>query len=160
MATMATPRLTAAEERLVERYLWVLDFVSRCAQAVDEGNWYYLMDKAGQLTGAASRLEEELGASRGRPKVRAEAVLAAVRFHGRHYRASRLLHPVQVELTVEEVGSILLAVAGSAGVPADEAVLEALRRDSQGIAERTDLPPAAVARVLSALASWEVRDAE
>ncbi len=153
-------RLTPTEERLVERYLWVLDFVGRCAQAVDEGHWHYLMEKAAQLSGAAGRLEEELTAADGKPKVRPEAVLAAVRHQGRHYRAGRLLHPVRVELTTSEVGSILLSVAGSAGLLADEAALEALRRDSQAIAERTDLPPATVARVLSALGSWEVRDAE
>jgi hypothetical protein len=153
-------RLTPAEERLVERYVSVLDFVSRCAQAVDEGHWHYLMQKAAQLSGAAGRLEEELTAADGKPGVRPEAVLAAVRHHGRHYRACRLLHPARIELTTSEVGSILLSVAGSAGVLADEAALQAFRRDAEAIAERTDLPPATVARVLSALGSWEVRDAE
>jgi len=153
-------RLTPTEERLVERYLWVLDFVGRCSQAIDEGHWHYLMEKASQLRGAAEKLEDELVATGGRPKVRPAAVLAAVQYHGRHYRAARLLHPAPIELTTSEVGSILLSVAGSAGLLADEAALEALRRDSQAIAERTDLPPATVARVLSALGSWEVRDAE
>ncbi len=83
-----------------------------------------------------------------------------MRYHGRHYRAGRLLHPARVELTTAEAGSILLSVAGSAGVLADEAALEALRRDAEGIARRTDLAPATVARVLSALGSWKVRDVE
>ncbi len=87
-------------------------------------------------------------------------MLAAVQHHGRHYRAGRLLHPARVELKTSEAGSILLSVAGSAGVLASEADLEELRCDSQGIAERTDLAPATVARVLSALRRWEVRGAE
>jgi len=45
--------LTSMETRLAERYVSVLDFVSRCALAVDEGNWHYLWDKAGQLAHAA-----------------------------------------------------------------------------------------------------------
>src|SRR5262249_1873042 len=77
-ATKMASSLTTDEERLVERYLSVLDFIGRCVQAVDEGHWHYLWDKAGQLSGAASRLEEELAESRGKPRVRVEAVLAGV----------------------------------------------------------------------------------
>ncbi len=39
-------QLTNTEIRLAEQYVSVLDFVSRCAQAVEEGNWYYLLDKS------------------------------------------------------------------------------------------------------------------
>ena len=35
-------RLTTAEVRLVEQYVSVLDYVSRCAQAIDGGDWFYL----------------------------------------------------------------------------------------------------------------------
>jgi hypothetical protein len=153
---MAAPRLTTDEERLVERYIWVLDFVSRCALAADEANWHYLMDKAGQLDGAASRLEEELARTGGQPKVRAAAVLAGVRYHGRHYRAGRLLHPARVELTVSEVGSMMLAVADE--YVTDESVLEQVRQDALTIAERTDVRPDQVARVLCALAAWHLRE--
>ena len=52
----ALGRLTPAEVRLAEQYVRVLDFVSRCAQAVDHGDWFYLYDKAGQLEDAAGRL--------------------------------------------------------------------------------------------------------
>ena len=33
--------------RLVEQYVSVLDYISRCAQAIDHGDWFYLHDKAG-----------------------------------------------------------------------------------------------------------------
>jgi hypothetical protein len=39
----------------------VLDFVSRCAQALDEGNWHYLWNKAGQLAHAAEQLDQVAG---------------------------------------------------------------------------------------------------
>jgi hypothetical protein len=84
--------LTSIETRLAEQYVWVLDFVSRCALAVDEGNWHYLWDKAAQLTRAANRLatvatEAALASGRERPRKRAVAAAVA------HYGAGRLLHP-------------------------------------------------------------------
>ena len=90
--------LTSIETRLAEQYVWVLDFVSRCALAVDEGNWHYLWDKAGQLAHAADRLDQVAGenwtqVSGGGPRPRKDAVVAAVAHWGRHYRAGRLLHP-------------------------------------------------------------------
>jgi hypothetical protein len=91
--------LTTIETRLVERYVWVLDLVSRCAQGLDHGDWYYLADKAGDLAHRAERLAEVAGeiaqavrdSRPGRP--RAQVVRAAVAHHGRSYRAGRLLHP-------------------------------------------------------------------
>ena len=87
--------LTTTEVRLVEQYVSVLDYVSRCAQAIDGGDWFYLYDKAGTLA------EEAAAAGRAsparpttRPAARAmQAVGAAVAWFGRHYRAARLLHP-------------------------------------------------------------------
>jgi hypothetical protein len=94
--------LTTTETRLVERYVWVLDLMSRCAQGIDGGDWYYLADKAGDLAAKAERLAEAAGdvaqAVRdgdGRRRPRPQAVRAAVAVHGRHYRAGRLLHPAQ-----------------------------------------------------------------
>jgi hypothetical protein len=93
-----TAELTTTEIRLAERYVRVLDFVSRCAQAVDQGNWHYLWDKASQLEHAAGQLREIAdetwtqvrdGGLRPRPA----AVGVAVAHWGRHYRAGRLLHP-------------------------------------------------------------------
>jgi hypothetical protein len=88
--------LTTTETRLVEQYVSVLDYVSRCAQAIDHGDWFYLHDKAGSLAGQAERLaaiaHEAYEAPR-RPRV--AAVRAAVAWFGRHYRAARLLHPLE-----------------------------------------------------------------
>jgi hypothetical protein len=94
---MAQPRLTDPEQRLVEQYVWVLDFMSRCALGTDRGDWFYLSDKADQLAAAAQRLSEvarevyEAASQRRRP--RPEVIRAAVAHYGRHYRAGRLLHP-------------------------------------------------------------------
>jgi hypothetical protein len=88
--------LTTTETRLAEQYVSVLDYVSRCAQAIDGGDWFYLYDKAGALADEAARLaaiaREAYDAPR-RP--RAQAVRAAVAWFGRHYRAARLLHPLE-----------------------------------------------------------------
>ena len=91
--------LTDSEVRLVEQYLRVLDFVSRCAQAVDGDDWCYLLDKARQLEYAAEHLTDVAQAhwkqvERGR-RPRRGAIAAAVAVHGRHYRAARLLHPTK-----------------------------------------------------------------
>jgi hypothetical protein len=89
--------LTGPEVRLVEQYLRVLDLVSRCAQAVDGDDWWYLLDKARQLEYAAEHLTDVAQAhwqaiERGRRPGRG-AIAAAVAAGGRHYRAARLLHP-------------------------------------------------------------------
>jgi hypothetical protein len=90
--------LTGTEVRLAEQYVRVLDFVSRCALAVDRGNWQDLWDKAHQLEDAAAGLrlvaEENWTQVRdGGTRPRKDAVAAAVARYGRHYRAGRLLHP-------------------------------------------------------------------
>jgi hypothetical protein len=93
-------RLTTSEVRLVEQYVSVLDYLSRCAQAIDGGDWYYLADKADALAHQAQRLAtitgevEQTGRRSGRWP-RPEVIRAAVAHHGRHYRAARLLHPDQ-----------------------------------------------------------------
>jgi hypothetical protein len=94
------PRLSDAEVRLAEQYVSVLDFVSRCALAIDRGDWFYLYDKVSQLEGAAGRLAKIAGEtwheiSAGKPRPRTEAMRAAVAWFGRHYRAARLLHPAE-----------------------------------------------------------------
>ncbi len=94
---MAQPHLTDTEERLAEQYVRVLDFVSRCAQALDEGNWHYLWAKAGQLADAAQQLDtvatQAWTATQAGERPRRDAVRTAVAHYGRHYRAGRLLHP-------------------------------------------------------------------
>ena len=91
--------LTAAELRLVEEYVWVLDFGSRCALGVDRADWFYLYGKAGELQRAAGRLaelaSEAYQAFTEGHAPRPEAVRAAVAWHSRHYRAGRLLHPAE-----------------------------------------------------------------
>jgi hypothetical protein len=88
--------LSTAEIRLAEQYVSVLDYISRCAMAIERGDWFYLHDKAGALVVEAERLaiiaHEAYQAPR-RP--RAQAVRAAVAWFGRHYRAARLLHPLE-----------------------------------------------------------------
>jgi hypothetical protein len=152
--------LTTVETRLVERYVSVLDFVSRCAQGVDEGNTHYLWDKAGQLMDAVKSLRDELATSDGMPNVRPYAVLAAVQQQGRFYRAGRLLHPVRTRLSSTEVRSLLLSVVGASGLEADATVIEAIARDAHAIAATTHVHVVEVARVLCALGCWEVRDAD
>jgi hypothetical protein len=95
---MTTP--TDAEIRLAEQYVRVLDLTSRCAQAIDHGDWFYLADKATQLNDATGGLARVAGQtweqiSAGQPRPRTEVVRAEVAHHGRHYRAGRLLHPTQ-----------------------------------------------------------------
>jgi hypothetical protein len=95
-------RLTTAEVRLVEQYLGVLDYVSRCAQAVEGDDWFYLYDKSAELAVRAERLAElagELWRSivRQRRLPRRGAIAAAVASQGRHYRAARLLHPLDAK---------------------------------------------------------------
>ena len=90
-------QLTGTEVRLVEQYLRVLDFVSRCAQAVDTDDSSYLLDKARQLEYAAEHLTDAAQAhwkaiEQGR-RPRRGVIAAAVAVHGRNYRAARLLHP-------------------------------------------------------------------
>jgi hypothetical protein len=92
--------LTNAEVRLAEQYVRVLDFVSRCAQAIDTGDWFYLSDKASELEDVAGGLARVAGEtwdeiSAGKPRPRREAMRAAVAHLGRHYRAARLLHPLE-----------------------------------------------------------------
>jgi hypothetical protein len=91
--------LTSNELRLVEEYVGVLDFVSRCALGVDRADWFYFYDKASELQRAAGHLAEVAhqayqASTQGRGP-RPEAVRAAVAWQGRHYRAGRLLHPQQ-----------------------------------------------------------------
>jgi hypothetical protein len=89
-------RLTTTEARLVDQYVSVLAYVSRCAQAIDHGDWFYLDDKAGHLADQAQRLSEIAREAYDAPhRPRVQAVRAAVAWFGRHYRAARLLHPDQ-----------------------------------------------------------------
>ena len=92
-ASSQRDELTTAEMRLVEQYVSVLDYVSRCAQAIDHGDWFYLYDKADTLAEKDGRLAELAREAYDAPRrPRTAAVGAAVAWQGRHYRAGRLLH--------------------------------------------------------------------
>jgi hypothetical protein len=91
--------LTTTEVRLVEQYVGVLDYLSRCAQAVEGDDWFYLYDKSAELALRAERLAELAGElwraiDQQRRLPRRGAIAAAVAWQGRHYRAARLLHPL------------------------------------------------------------------
>jgi hypothetical protein len=96
MAASSQPdELTTAEMRLVEQYVSVLDYVSRCAQAIDHDDWFYLYDKADTLAEKAGRLAELAREAYDAPRrPRTAAVGEAVAWQGRHYRTGRLLHPL------------------------------------------------------------------
>jgi hypothetical protein len=88
--------LTTAETRLAEQYVSVLDYISRCAMAIERGDWFYLHDKAGALAVEAERLAVIAREAHQAPRrPRAQAVGVAVAWFGRHYRAARLLHPLE-----------------------------------------------------------------
>jgi hypothetical protein len=94
--------LTSNELRLVEEYVSVLDYASRCAQAVECDDWFYLYDKSAELAVRAERLAELTGKfwrsiEQQRRLPRRGAIAAAVAWHGRHYRAARLLHPLDAK---------------------------------------------------------------
>jgi hypothetical protein len=87
---------TADELRIAERYLRVLDDVSRCAQAVRDGHWHNLADtaddlsrRAAQLAGAAAELHDPSS------QPRAHVVVDIVASHNGDSEAARLLHPVR-----------------------------------------------------------------
>lgn len=91
---MTVPDQTADELRIAERYLWVLDYVSRCADAVRHGDWSELDDaaqdlarRAGQLAEAAHELHDPATAPR------AHVVLTIAAEHNRASQVALLLHP-------------------------------------------------------------------
>ena len=91
--------LTNPEIRLVEQYVGVLDYLSRCAQAIDTDDWWYLVAKTAELERRVGWLHEaadELwqAIDRGH-QPRRGTIAAAVAVQGRHYRAGRLLHPTE-----------------------------------------------------------------
>jgi hypothetical protein len=93
-------QLTTSEVRLVEQYVGVLDYLSRCAQAVERDDWFYLYDKSAELALRAERLAEVAAELRRtidqqRRLPRRGAIASAVAWHGRHYRAGRLLQPAE-----------------------------------------------------------------
>lgn len=112
---------TSYEQGIGEDFVSVLDFAGRLAQAVEEGDWWYLQDKARQLAAAAERLRGrvwddderrlDIEDEKGR-RPRPAAVLAVVRRAAQHYRVVRALYPDAVP--TERVGTE--PAGGSAGL--------------------------------------------
>jgi hypothetical protein len=85
---------TPDELRIAERYLWVLDYLSRTAQAVRRGDWYEVNDSAQDLAHRAEHLAEaarELHDETTEP--RAHVVVGIVAEHKGDSEAAALLHP-------------------------------------------------------------------
>lgn len=89
-----TEQITPVEGRLAQAYTETLDFVGRCAQALADGNWYYLADKAGDLRNRVEQLESTAYETHTAkvPGTQAAAVLAEVVRRGGSYRAVKALH--------------------------------------------------------------------
>ncbi len=56
---MNSPDLTPAAHHLADTWARTLDYIGRCQRALEEGNWVYLNDEAGQL----SLLADEVSAA-------------------------------------------------------------------------------------------------
>ena len=91
---MTTPDKSTDEQRIAERYLHVLDHLSRCADAVRHGDWDKLDILARTLARSADRLadavHEQLDPA---TRPRAAAVVDVVAEHSGDSEAARLLHP-------------------------------------------------------------------
>jgi hypothetical protein len=86
---------TPDEARIAERYLSVLADISRCAQAVRDGDWPQLAETADDLCRRAALLAEAAGKLRyTEPGPRGDVVAKLVASHHDCPPAARLLHPV------------------------------------------------------------------
>jgi hypothetical protein len=86
---------TPAEVRIAERYLSVLADVSRCAEAVRDGDWRQLAGAADDLCRRAASLAEVAGKlERVEAGPRADVVVNIVVSGGDVPQVARLLHPV------------------------------------------------------------------
>lgn len=103
---MSAGQLRGMETRIAEDMTSVLDFLSRLQGAIEDGNWHYAHDKAGELVRAAKQLETALGyevdRKRSEPAARGKWVTRAICRYARHYRAGRALYPEPVSPEREE----------------------------------------------------------
>jgi hypothetical protein len=91
-------KLTSPELRIAEAYAYVLDYVSRLALAVDNGDWFYLADKAAEMEYRLQQLRDAaIDGHKATPEPRGAAVRAWVADRSRRagFRAGELLHPVE-----------------------------------------------------------------
>ena len=92
---MTVAAQTPDEARIAERYLAVLADISRCAQAVRDGNWPHLAETADDLCRRAALLAEAAGKlTHTEPGPRGDVVAKLVASHHDSPPAARLLHPV------------------------------------------------------------------
>jgi hypothetical protein len=91
---VTTPDRSTDEQRIAERYLHVLDDLSRCADAVRHGDWDKLDTLARTLARSADQLADAVHEQLD-PAVspRAVVVVDIVAEHGGDYEAAYLLHP-------------------------------------------------------------------
>jgi hypothetical protein len=86
---------TPDEVRIAERYRSVLADISRCAEAVRDGDWRRLADTADELCRSAALLAETAGkVAPTEPGPRSDVVAELVASRHDSSRAARLLHPV------------------------------------------------------------------
>jgi hypothetical protein len=85
---------TPDEARIAERYLSVLADISRCAEAVRDGDWPHLADAADDLCRRAALLAEAAGRLKHtQPRPRGDVVAKLVASRTDSPQAARLLHP-------------------------------------------------------------------
>jgi hypothetical protein len=91
---VTTPDQSTDEQRIAERYLHVLDHVSRCVDAVRHGDWAKLDSFARTLARSADLLGDAVH-ERLDPATspRGAAVVEIVVEHSGDCEAARLLHP-------------------------------------------------------------------
>ena len=83
------------EVRVAQRYLSVIAEVSRCAEAVRDGDWRHLADAADDLCRRAVLLAEAAGkVDHAEPGLRGDVVAGLVASRNGSSQAARLLHPV------------------------------------------------------------------
>lgn len=85
---------TADERRIAERYLQVLDHLSRCADAVRHGDWDKLDSLARSLSQSADLLADAVHTQQDPVTApRAATVVDIVARHAGDCDAARILHP-------------------------------------------------------------------
>jgi hypothetical protein len=86
---------TPDEARIAERYLAVLADISRCAEAVRDGDWSHLADTADDLCRRAALLAEATGKLKHTElSPRGDVVAKLISPHHDSPPAARLLHPL------------------------------------------------------------------
>lgn len=80
---MDSPDLTPAARQLADCWARTLDYVGRCQRAIEEGNWVYLDDEAGELSVLADEVSATAAAlTRDETPTNPAALLAAIQAIG------------------------------------------------------------------------------